>query len=401
VRLVYLIDARLPTERAHGYQICKMCEAFALNGVKVTLMHPFRHQSDPNLKGKSVFEYYGIRENFEVRTLPNVDVVKLSLVLRGRLFQPLFFCHCLLWSFYATQVARKEGADVYYTRETTIAFWLTKAGLPTIYEAHFVHKMGRRWLLRLMAGSPSLKLVIALTSFIKERLVRMGFDPKKIMVLPDAVDLSLFENLPSKEECRRLLGLPLERPIVGYVGRFVTMGMEKGVRKLIEAIGLMPTIEGKEPLLLCVGGPIEVVPHYIEHARRRGVPEERLRFVDRVPNTEVPIWIRACDVVTIPWQWTEFSAYFTSPLKLFEYMAAGVPIVASNLPSIREILCHGRDALLVEPGNPRALAEGIQRLLQDRRLAERLVRNARRSVRKYTWTERAKRILEAISGRGF
>jgi glycosyltransferase involved in cell wall biosynthesis len=160
----------------------------------------------------------------------------------------------------------------------------------------------------------------------------------------------------------------------------------------------LSSVNGAEPLLLCVGGPMDAVPAYLELARRIGIPQDRLRFADRVPNTEVPYWIRSCDVATIPWTWTEFSAYFTSPLKLFEYMAAGVPILATDLPSIREVLRHGENAWLVPPGDPKALAEGIQHLLENPDLAERLAQQARKDVRQYTWKRRAAVILQHVFG---
>lgn len=90
------------------------------------------------------------------------------------------------------------------------------------------------------------------------------------------------------------------------------------------------------------------------------------------------------------------SASFTSPLKLFEYMAARVPIVASDLPSTREILCDGVNALLVQPNNPRALADGIQKILNDSQLAERLAQNAYEDVSGYTWEKRAERIIHFL-----
>ena len=392
MKIVYTVNARLPTEKAHGYQIVKMCEAFAQNGAEVLLLHPFRYQHNRRLMEQSVFDYYGVSPVFEIQMLPNLDVQLLERFFPKGTFMPVFFAHALLWGLYAALMARKEKATLYYTRSGEIAFWLVRMGLPTVYEAHVMPKRGRRWLLQQIVRHPALRLVVVLTSFIRERFVELGFTAEKSIVLPDAVDLSLFEGLPSKEECQRRLGLPLDRMIVGYIGRFRTMEMEKGIPELVQAVAHLSPFDGREPLLLCVGGPMDVVPAYLDLAHRFSVIEDRLRFVDRVPNKEVPLWIRACDVVTIPWPWTEFSAYFTSPLKLFEYMAAGVPIVATDLPSIREVLRNRENAWLVEPGNPKALAEGIRRTLSDVELAARIGRQAREDVEQYTWTERVRRI---------
>ena len=396
-RLVYIANARLPTEKAHGYQICTMCEAFAQKGVRLALMHPHRYQFDPKLRGQNIFAYYGRQRNFEVRTLPNWDVMPLNNVIPDRLFAPISFIHAVLWGLYAVLVARKESADLYYTRDSEIAYWLVRLGLPTVYEAHVVPKRGQRWLLQRIAHRPALRLVVVLTSFIKEGFMAMGFRRDRILVLSDGVDLALFDNLPSKDECRRRLNLPLARPIVGYVGRFRSLEREKGVTHLVEALALLRAVSGAEPILVCVGGPMDAVPAYLNLARHRGIPEDQIRFVDRRPNSEVPYWIRACDVVTIPWAWTEFSAYFTSPLKLFEYMAASVPIVATDLPSIREIVSHGETAWLVSPGDPKALSDGISRLISDSDLRERLARQARLTADAYTWERRAAAILHGVS----
>jgi glycosyltransferase involved in cell wall biosynthesis len=397
-RIVYLANARLPTEKAQGYQIVKMCEALAQNGANLLLLHPFRYQRNPRLKKQNVFDYYGVPPVFEVRTLPNLDIILLERFFPRGIFTLLVFARALLWGLYAALVAGKEKADFYYTRNIEIAFWLVQVGLPTVYEAHVVPKRGRRWLLQRIARHPALRLVVVLTSFIGERLVGMGFPAQKVIVLPDGVDLSLFEGLPSKEECRRQLGLPSDRVIIGYIGRFRTMKMEKGIPELVQAMAHLPLLDGREPLLLCVGGPMEAVPTYLDLARRFAVSEHRLKFVDRVPNNEVPLWMRVCDVVTVPWPWTEFSAYFTSPLKLFEYMASGRPIVASDLPSLKEVLRDGENAVLVKPDDSKALAEGIQTILDDPTLASRLAVQARRDVTAYTWEQRAEKIMGFIGG---
>jgi len=395
LNLIYIANARFPTEKAHGYQICKMCEAFASLGLKVKLLHPYR---DNPLAGKSVFEFYGVRPIFEIRTLSNWDVVRLERWVPNRWFTLLFFLHSMIWSRYAAQVASQERADLYYTREASIAYWLTQMGLPTVYEAHVAPKWGQRWLLKMLARQQELRLVVSLTSFIRDEFVKMGFCREKLAVLPDGVDLSLFQNLPDRDDCRRHLNLPLDRPIIGYIGRFRTMEMEKGIPELVEAMAYLAQIQGAEPLLLCVGGPMEVVPDYLERARRLGAPEHRLKFVDRVPNREVPLWIRSFDLAIAPFPNTEHYAYFMSPLKLFEYMAAGVPIVATDLPSLREVLRHGENAWLVSPNDPKALAEGIRHLFENPDLARKLSAQAKEDVKQYTWERRAATILKFLEG---
>jgi glycosyltransferase involved in cell wall biosynthesis len=397
-KVIYLANVRLPTEKAHGYQICKMCEAFALNGAEVVLLHPYRHQADPRLVGRTVFDYYGIKPIFQVQTLKNLDVVVLNRFIPDRIFTPIFFAHALIWGYYAASVARQYRTDLYYTRDTTIAYWLVRMGLPTVYEAHVVPNRVQKWLLRRIARSPALRFVVALAFVIKDWFLRAGFSAEKVIVLPHGVDLNLFEDLPNKDDCRRRFGLDLSRPTIGYIGRFRALGMEKGIPELVKAMRHLTPVDGNEPLLLCVGGPIEVVPTYLDLARRIGIPEHWLKFVDRVPNTEVPWWIRSCDLVILPLT-ADFMVHAGAmPLKLFEYMAAGVPILATDLPSIREVLRHGENAWLVPPSNPKALAEGIRHLLENPDLAERLAQQARKDVRQYTWKRRAAVILRHVLG---
>jgi glycosyltransferase involved in cell wall biosynthesis len=235
---------------------------------------------------------------------------------------------------------------------------------------------------------------VVLTSFIKERFVRMGVPENKVVVLADCADLSQFVGLPGKQECRRRLGLPQDRTIIGYIGRFLTLGMEKGIPELVQAVADLPLVNGKEPLLACVGGPMDVVPSYLNLARCYGAPESRLRFVDRVPNREVPLWIKSFDIAVAPFPNSEHYAYYMSPLKLFEYMAGGVPILTTDLPSIREVLQHGETAWLVKPGNPADLAAGIKHLLTETCLKNTLSSAARKAVTKHTWEQRACTILK-------
>jgi Glycosyltransferase len=114
-----------------------------------------------------------------------------------------------------------------------------------------------------------------------------------------------------------------------------------------------------------------------------------------VAPTEVADLLRGADVLVLPNPPSAISTQFTSPLKLFEYMAAGRAIVASDLPSIREVVRDNDQALLVTPGRPEALAEAIEKLIEDRTLAEKVARAAYAEAPKHTWGRRAER-LEAL-----
>jgi glycosyltransferase involved in cell wall biosynthesis len=224
-------------------------------------------------------------------------------------------------------------------------------------------------------------------------LVQLSLPLDKIVVLPHGVDLGLFRDLPRKGDARKCLGLPSDRPIVGYIGRFRAAGMEKGIPELVRAMEYVLPIKGKAPLLLCVGGPMEAVGGYLSLARRCGVPEHRLQFVDRVPNYEVPVWIRACDLVVLPLSPKYARQVGAMPLKIFEYMASKTPIVATEVPSLREVLTDGENAILVKPDDSEALAEGIQIVLDDPMLASQLGVQARQDVTGYTWEQRAEKVM--------
>jgi glycosyltransferase involved in cell wall biosynthesis len=115
-------------------------------------------------------------------------------------------------------------------------------------------------------------------------------------------------------------------------------------------------------------------------------------FTGLVEPARVPELLARADILVLPNPASAISTRYTSPLKLFEYMAAGRPIVSSDLPSIREILRDNVNALLVAPGDPMALASAIDRLLRDPALAARLARTALDEVPSYSWQRRAERL---------
>lgn len=387
-----MANARMPTEKAHGHSAVKLCGAFAKLGVSVELWHPRRHQPDPSLRGRSVFDFYGVEPTFVVRTLRNIDIVRVVLLLPRGLYRVLFAFHSMLWGAYVGRLAVRRPADVYVTTDTAVAWWLARLGLPTVLDVHAMPAGLRRRLTRGFVKKSGFRSIVALTEGNRRRMIEIGVPDECIVVAGSGVDIQQYKDLPNQEECRTMHNLPLDRPIIGYVGRFQTFGQDKGVSELILAMGLLKPRLDRLPLLLCVGGPMEVVPGYTDLAGEVGLSPADVLFVDHVPAVSVPTWIRSLDVGAILFPPTEHMSHFTSPLKMFEYLAAGVPVVASDLPTLREAAGPGADVVFVSGSDPvEEAAAAIESFLAR-------PKNGGSEVSKTpvpTWEDRASAILSA------
>ena len=150
-------------------------------------------------------------------------------------------------------------------------------------------------------------------------------------------------------------------------------------------------------LFVIVGGREQDVNRYRDLAREKKA--ENVIFIGFVPHGEVAAYLSASDVLVMPYtsgvtiRGGTKASQFTSPIKLFEYMAAGRPIVATALPTVLEILKNGQNALLVEPGNAAVLSEALGKVLDDRELAKTLASASKAEVEIYTWENRARKLL--------
>lgn len=397
-KIAWIANSRIPTEKAHGYQICKMCESLGKAGHNVTLIHSHRRQPTHIMQETSAYAYYDLNNSFEIFTMANLDVIPLVNVLPRIAMSAVYLVQSLIWGLAAAVRAKRLGFELAITRDVAAALWLTIIGLSTVYEAHREPRRFQAWLLRQIRRKHSLRLVVALTKGIRNRFVELGVDPNRILVAYHAVEPRQFEDLQGRSQIRGQLGLPQDKQIVGYIGRFRTGGAAKGVPLLVEAMASPELAARSNTMLLCVGGPMDEVVSYNSYAQDLGISDSRLHFQDRVPNHEVPLWLAACDVLVLPLQQSYAHMIGALPLKLAEYMASGVPIVATDLPSIREVLHHGENAWLVAPSVSSLLAGGIAKVLDDDALSVHLASNAKALASGWTWDRRANRIVAAAFG---
>ncbi len=393
--LLYLSLMRFPTEKAHGLQIAQNCEAFAQAGWKVALWVSGRANT-PAMRAAAAdpFAFYGVAHAFDVARLPVLDLMPYT---RGTLERLAFYLVTLSYLLMMCLRLPFARADCYYTRDEWVALVLTwlKPRQRVAYEAH-QFKTGRvgAWLQRTVCrrvGS-----VIAVTHPLADDLIARGVDPQAVIVAHDAVRTARFAVLPSRQEARAALGWPQDAYIVGYMGRLSTLNMEKGVGALVDALA---QVAGAS--LAIIGGPDEAADAYRQQWSAHGLPAERFLYLDSVPPAQVPACLRAFDVAVIPFPAQPHYARYASPLKLFEYMAAGLAIVASDLPSYADVLRHGENALLTPPADVAALRDALCQLRDDPALRAQLAAAAQQqAMRHHTWQARAAHILAHVRAAG-
>jgi glycosyltransferase involved in cell wall biosynthesis len=368
----YIANVRLPTEKAHGFQIVKMTEAFAENGVKPTLIVPRRF----NRLGADPFDYYGLPSvNFRIVRLPCLDLLPIFGGAFGFFVQSLtFFLAARIYLLF-----RRVG--VIYSRDLAAGLFFKNLFL----EVHNLPAKPNFW--HRVAWQNAKKL-FAVTGFIREDLQKFGVSPEKIVITPDGVDLGDFSNQLTPEESVRRLNLKSGLPIALYAGSFYLYSW-KGVDVLLQAA---EQLIGRARVVL-VGGSAEE----IRALKERSLPAN-VTLISHRRHKEIPLFLMAANLLVLPNTADSIhSERYTSPLKLFEYLAAGRPIVASRLPSIAEIL-NDSNSILVNPGDQGDLAAGIIKILDDPALAFQLAGKAKKDAERYSWRNRATVILKAIFG---
>jgi glycosyltransferase involved in cell wall biosynthesis len=392
LRMLYLSCARIPSEKAHAYQILKMCESFASQGIMVTLLYQKRKNTQLESLAGNIFEHYAIRNLFSMKKLFCLDNTLLEKLHSGIWFYVTTITYLLAAAMYL--IRNRKFIDIIYCRDVfslvLLALLQPVLKLPVFYEAHtFPHKLTGLHVgcLNKMNG------LIVLTEQLRTVLFKKGVHDSKIAVAHDGVDLRHFQNAHFRgAQVREQMGIPQGSTLIGYVGRFVTMEQEKGIKDLFASLSYLPDYNGSIYVAF-IGGPMSHVPAYYKLIEELHLDRKYFRFHDLVPVSEVPAYLAACDIVAMPFPWTPHYAYHMSPLKLFEYMAAEKPILATRLPSVMEVLADGENAVLAEPDNPRELAHGIRRIIEDREFSQRISVRARQDVSNYTWEKRAQKIV--------
>ena len=206
MKLVYIANLRIPTEKAYGVQIAKTCEAFADLGIDITLVVPYRISK---AKG-DFFNFYSLKRNFKFKKIFLLDIYlpgKLNILALG--FKNIISAIGL--SIYALV----KNPDIIYSRDELSLYILSFFKKNLIYETHRFSNTRKFFYKRFI--KKDLKLVV-ITDHLKDDLVKVGFRPENILTAPDGVDLDQFSLDISQNEARDKLNLPQNKKIIAYTG---------------------------------------------------------------------------------------------------------------------------------------------------------------------------------------
>ncbi len=376
----FVLHGRMPTEKAHGLQIAKTIEALREKDIYAMLWIPRRK----NLITTSVGEYYDVRTQFPVRTFCVPDFLHFPI-------SPASFRFWIdaLGFFLALAFARVDKSGIFLTRNPELAWLLKIKGASVWYEAHSFPST-KAWLLKFFLAH--VDGIVANSQGTAHAFTGQGF--KNVHVVRNGVDIMSFFDIPGKEGAHRFFGEepPKNKTTIMYVGTFYAW---KGVPFLLET-WRKHFSERDDLRLVLVGGSEEDLKKYGGIEAYRGA--KNIELVPHVSTHAVPFRLATADILVLPnVPTTEESIHYTSPIKLFEYMTSERPIVAADLPSIREIL-NDEAGIFFRAGNSDALANAITTTLQNPDDAKLRASCARNEVLKYTWAGRAQLLLNIVRG---
>jgi len=376
-KLIYISNTRLPSEKANSYQTMQMCNSFSKVFDNVELWTGKSRNTKELNAINDVYGYYNIQETFIIRRFFQFDskiLFKLNEFLWANLKNFIFSINaCFRLIKY-----KKSGQLYIYSRDWGFLFiflFFKKIGLVNnkiFYESHKYYKF-------LSKSLEKVDGVIVINSYLNSLHKDCGIE--RLFLAHDGVnideykDISDYDFQPKKQNLR-----------IVYTG---SLFLWKGVNTLVDSLSHLP----RSCQLIFIGGSGQYLQNFKRYVKESG-NSSRIEIIPHIPKKELLEFVEQADLLVLPNSAKDKMSLFTSPIKLFEYMASKRPIVASSLPSIKEVLIDKKNAILFEPDNHVDLAKKINLALTED--CKYIVNNAFEDVKVYTWDLRAQGIANFI-----
>ena len=363
--------------RGDAVHICNFLENFSKIGGDVFFIR--KNEINENINSIKIYNIGWIERN--LKKLNN-------LLFNIRLYQA------------GSSIIRKEKPDIIHEREIFLSFagllLANKFKIPYVLEinAPMMYEIGMHYsrICQELEKSIEKKLfanadkIIVVSNVLKSYLLTMGVPEEKIAVVPNGVDEHMFNPDIPGLGIRKKYQLEAKK-VICYSGSLDQQW--QGIEDILKSAQIINSIDPSVRFLII--GNTEG-----QEEKLKSAPDNVI-FTGQIEHIKVPTYLAAADILVAPYKLEEdFKGigFYNSPVKLFEYMAMGKPIITSNIGQIEEIIEHGKTGLLIEPGNYNELARTILTLMEDEHLKKKLGKKARIEVEKnYTWERNARQIM--------
>ena len=379
MRVHYISPSTLPSRTANSVHVAWQCDGLAKNGADVVL-YARRSVADPASLEGLLEQTYGI------------DASLLTLV--SCFSRREYATSARIAAMAATRLGASAGETI-ISRNLYASFLLgVLQRRPLIFETHQLERGWRKTLQRLVMTRPWIATVVISDKLVEHLFDHHGVRPRRVNVLHDAAPAGI---VPLEQHLRRARLQSLVPDAAGHWGAICGYFGQLYSGRGIEIVERLAAADRRILFLVYGGNEGDV-----RSRRAQNAGSSNLRFMGHVAHPEARALMAAMDVLLMPYQQCvsigaagHDTAQWMSPMKMFEYLAAGVPIVASDLASLREVLQDNRNCLLVPPDRPDAWLSAIQRVVNDNSLAARIARQGHADYQaRHTWTHRAAALLE-------
>ncbi|AFZ58829.1 glycosyltransferase family 4 protein [Anabaena cylindrica FACHB-243] len=383
---IFFINEELPKPEAHLVQSTNAANGAANLDYATVLVYPQKGLSainpwylarpfQPQKIPAKLVNYYNLQDKLKVAPLPMPwpidnwqNKITNSNTIATKYYLPLHI---------------KPTTQLVHSRNWNFIKAAIKNDIPAIYEHHHHdHKKFEPEIVK----NPLFQIAITVVDTIRETMIENGMPPEKVITLHNGFNRLFMERQPEKSRLWREKLLQDERTkLVVYAG---ALKQFKGIDILIEVAREMPNVQ-----FACAGGKPAEVEHYQQLAKDKQV--ENITFLGYILHNELSSLLQAADILAHP-HCLGKAATFTSPLKLFDYLASGNPVVATEIPSLTEFKNTPAIAAWCEPDNPTKFAAALQQVLATHPKKIAGYPEIIDFVKQFSWENRAAKILSHI-----
>jgi glycosyltransferase involved in cell wall biosynthesis len=357
MKLFYITRVEITSTAAQSVQIYSMCKSFGKKLKNFKLISPLNYRNE-KLKSSFNWDKIHIKTKFKYLELLIKSVPKVI----------------------------KEKPTHIFTRDIVLAFIFSFFNIKVIYEVHKEPKTNTAYFLLKLLRFKKNFLLVSISKALEDYYFKFGYKKEKLFYYHDGVFIEKYDKIRnvSKETLRKELNLPADRIIVMHTG---SLYEGRGAELFEVIIKNFPDV-----YFVQVGGSKEYVNKWQNYYK----DYDNIQIIGHQDNDTLIKYQMSADLLFLPMTRNNPIWWCTSPMKLFEYMATGIPILGSNIGSVGEVLTE-KNAIIFNPENKQTIINGVNFFLKNREEALKKTQIALKDIReKYIWDKRVKKILEFI-----